>query len=110
MADQIRVLRILEYVYADADVMTQDMARWTRHMHQGRRGMSMRSVNLDARGVLVPAMPAVTSLSDAELEHLLRAVVQERDLRLDSQRDDTGEAVLGHRHETDDDRRKRLGL
>jgi hypothetical protein len=46
MADKpIRVLRLIEYVYEDAEAMQDDMARWTHALNPSRR-VKFRSTSL----------------------------------------------------------------
>lgn len=39
----IRVLRVIEYEYANAEAMTNDMARWTLHSPPNSRSVKFRS-------------------------------------------------------------------
>lgn len=46
MSKKIRVLRVLEYVYDDVEIMERDMARWTvPHVQHGGK-FTIRSTTL----------------------------------------------------------------
>lgn len=46
MSDSIKVLRLIEYTYSSAEVMSRDMAKWTLQSPVALKDMSFKSATL----------------------------------------------------------------